>query len=230
MPTSIRTGLGAMSTTRAASLPLTTLTPSSESRHGRLRGRSASPASGDEGDGRYGFAEDSTNVRTRYRSRSRSRNARRRRDPSAERWTHDRAHYSDKGAKPDGRWQKDMFAVEASAMGNHRRSDAGSGGSLLSRMTKDGRPVNSLASRITRDDDDGPRPRSLASRMTRNGDSQAYGRLKGDDSIPRDYDFDEPKPRRGLADRISRETEGINIRGQGASGGGINIRGVANAS
>ncbi|KAJ4378351.1 hypothetical protein N0V86_006052 [Didymella sp. IMI 355093] len=200
----------------------------SESRHGRLRGRSASPASGDEGDGRYGFAEDSTNVRTRYRSRSRSRNARRRRDPSTERWTHDRANYGEKGGKSDGRWQKDMFYVDTSPMGNHRRSDAGSGGSLLSRMTKDGRPVNSLASRITRDDDDEPRPRSLASRMTRNGGNEEYGRLKGDDSVPRDYEFDEPKPRRGLADRISRETEGINIRGQGSNGGsGINIRGAA---
>ncbi|KAF3007923.1 hypothetical protein E8E13_011175 [Curvularia kusanoi] len=199
-----------------------------ESRHGRLRGRSASPASGDEGDGRYGFAEDSSNVRTRYRSRSRSRNARRRREPSAERWTHDRANYGEKGGKTDGRWQKDMWNVETSPMGNHRRSDAGSGGSLLSRMTKDGRPVNSLASRITRDDDE-PRPRSLASRITRSGEDDGYGRLKGDDSIPRDYDFDEPKPKRGLADRISRETEGINIRGQGSSTG-INIRGVANAS
>lgn len=125
-----------------------------------------------------------------------------------------------------------MYNVDTSPMGNHRRSDAGSGGSLLSRMTKDGRPVNSLASRITRDDDE-PRPRSLASRITRNGEDDGYGRLKGDDSIPRDYDFDEPKPRRGLADRISRETEGINIRGQGAGSNGsagINIRGVANAS
>lgn len=121
-----------------------------------------------------------------------------------------------------------MFYVDTSPMGNHRRSDAGSGGSLLSRMTKDGKPVNSLASRITRDGDDEPRSRSLASRITRNGDNEGYGRLKGDDSIPRDYEFDEPKPRRGLADRISRETEGINIRGQGANGGsGINIRGAA---
>ncbi len=207
---------------------LTDLT--SESRHGRLRGRSASPASGDEGDGRYGFTEDNSNVRTRFRSRSRSRNTRRRREPSAERWTHDRANYCEKGSKADGRWQKDMWNVETSPMGNHRRSDAGSGGSLLSRMTKDGRPVNSLASRITRDDDDEPRPRSLASRITRTGEDNGYGRLKGDDSIPRDYEFDEPKPRRGLADRISRETEGINIRGAGSNGGGgINIRGVANS-
>ena len=213
-------------------LPGYRLTVSSESRHGRLRGRSASPASGDEGDGRYGFAEDSSNVRTRYRSRSRSRNARRRREPSAERWTHDRADYGQRGSKSGadaGRWQKDMFYVDTSPMGNHRRSDAGSGGSLLSRMTKDGRPVNSLASRITRDDDDEPRPRSLASRITRN-DDDGFGRLKGDDSIPQDYEFDEPKTsRRGLADRISRETEGINVRGQGSNGGGgINIRGVAN--
>jgi hypothetical protein len=215
----------------------TKLTQPSESRHGRLRGRSASPASNDEGDGRYGFTEDSSNVRTRYRSRSRSRNNRRRRDPSNERWTHDRANYGEQkggGSKPDGgRWQKDMYSsVETSPMGNHRRSDAGSGGSLLSRMTKDGRPVNSssLASRITRDGEEEPRARSLASRITRAWGDDGYGRLKGDDSIPRDYEFDEPsRPRRGLADRISRETEGINIRGQGNSAG-INIRGVANAS
>lgn len=203
-----------------------------ESRHGRLRGRSASPASNDEGDGRFGFAEDNSNVRTRFRSRSRSRNdQRRRREPSADRWTHDRANYTERGAKSDAaRWQKDSFNVDTSPMGNHRRSDAGSGGSLLSRMTKDGRPVNSLASRMTRDDDSPP-PRSLASRITRNGGDDGYGRLKGDDSIPRDYEFDEPKPRRGLADRISRETEGINIRGAGAGGGsGINIRGVANGA
>lgn len=164
-------------------------------------------------------------MRTRYRSRSRSRNdQRRRREPSADRWTHDRANYGERGPKSEaGRWQKDAFAVDTSPMGNHRRSDAGSGGSLLSRMTKDGKPVNSLAARMTRDDDEA-RPRSLASRITRNGDD-GYGRLKGDDSIPRDTDFDEA-PRRGLADRISRETEGINIRGAGA--GGIHIRGVAN--
>lgn len=217
----------------------TKLTQPSESRHGRLRGRSASPASNDEGDGRYGFTEDSSNVRTRYRSRSRSRNPRRRRDPSAERWTHDRANYGEQkgGSKSDGRWQKDMYSADTSPMGNHRRSDAGSGGSLLSRMTKDGRPVNSssLASRITRDGEDEPRARSLASRITRTGEDDGYGRLKGDDSIPRDYEFDEPsRPRRGLADRISRETEGINIRGQGngagAGAGGFNIRGVAGAS
>ncbi|KZM20107.1 uncharacterized protein EKO05_0007516 [Ascochyta rabiei] len=205
---------------------------SNEPRHGRLRGRSASPASNDEGDGRFGFAEDTSNVRTRYRSRSRSRNDRRRREPSADRWTHDRANYGERGAKSEaGRWQKDAFSVDSSPMGNHRRSDAGSGGSLLSRMTKDGKPVNSLASRITRDDDNEPRPRSLASRITRSGEDDGYGRLKGDDSIPRDYEFDEPRPRRGLADRISRETEGINIRGAGSNGGsGINIRGVANGA
>jgi hypothetical protein len=211
---------------------LTDFSPN-ESRHGRLRGRSASPASNDEGDGRFGFAEDNSNVRTRYRSRSRSRNARRRREPSADRWTHDRANYGERGSKSEaGRWQKDAFFVDTSPMGNHRRSDAGSGGSLLSRMTKDGRPVNSLASRITRDDDDGEsRPRSLASRITRSGSDDGYGRLKGDDSIPRDYEFDEPKPRRGLVDRISRDTEGINIRGAGSNGGGgINIRGVANGA
>ena len=214
---------------------MTKLTQPSESRHGRLRGRSASPASNDEGDGRYGFAEDSSNVRTRYRSRSRSRTTRhRRRDPSAERWTHDRAHYSEQkgGNKSDGgRWQKDMYSstLDTSPMGNHRRSDAGSGGSLLSRMTKDGRPVhsNSLASRITRDgDDEQPRPRSLASRITRvGGQEEGYGRLKGDDSVPSDYGFEEPR-RLGRGER----EEGINIRGQGGrEREGFSIRGVAGA-
>ena len=74
-----------------------------------------------------------------------------------------------------------------------------------------------------------PLPFSLGINSVSSGEDDGYGRLKGDDSIPRDYDFDEHKPKRGLADRISRETEGINIRGQGSSTG-INIRGVANAS
>jgi len=190
-----------------------------ESHSGRLRGRSASPTS-DDGDGRFGFAEDSTNLRTRYRSRSRSRNTRRRREPSADRWTHDR--YGTSG----GRWQKDASLIDSSPMGNHRRSDAmdetKKGGSLLERMTKNGRPVlqqtRSLADRITRDDDD--------------------GRLKYDYSEP---EYSEPKPRRNLVDRISRDTdinirgrsqEGINIRGtaSGNGSGGINIRGVASGA
>lgn len=198
-----------------------------EPRTGRLRGRSASPASGEEGDGRFGFAEDSSNLRTRYRSRSRSR-PRRRREPSGERWTHDRY-----GTTND-RWQHDAYAVDTSPMGNHRRSDAmdggRKGGSLLARMTKDGQPLlaqkRSLADRITRDTDD----------------DDSYGRLKGDESEPFINDFSdrEPKPRRNLIDRISRDTE-INIRGRGQEGinirgassnsaGGINIKGVASGA
>jgi hypothetical protein len=198
-----------------------------ESHFGRLRGRSASPTS-DDGDGRFGFAEDNSNIRTRYRSRSRSRNTRRRREPSGDRWTHDRANYGASG----GRWQKDAPSFDSSPMGNHRRSDAmdetRKGGSLLSRMTKDGRPVvqqsRSLADRITRDDDD----------------DSSYGRLKNDDSIPSFDGYSDSKPRRNLIDRISRDTdmnirgrgqEGINIRGtatgNGSAAGGINIKGVA---
>lgn len=197
-----------------------------ESRTGRLRGRSASPGSGEEGDGRYGFAEDNSNLRTRYRSRSRSRNnTRRRREPSGERWAHDL--YGQHSA----RGQKESY-VDSSPMGNHRRSDAmdkgREGGSLLARMTKDGQPVL-------------PQKRSLADRMTRDNDrDDSFGRLKGDDSEPFYSDFSErdPKPRRNLVDRISRDTEinirgksqeGINIKGAGANGQpeGINIRGVA---
>jgi hypothetical protein len=212
---------------RGACRKLTATSPR-ESHVGRLRGRSASPTS-DDGDGRFGFAEDNSNLRTRYRSRSRSRQPRRRREPSADRWTHDRANYGTSG----GRWQKDAFSIDSSPMGNHRRSDAmdstSKGGSLLARMTKDGRPVlpqtRSLADRITRDDDD----------------DHSYGRLKGDDREPAFNDFSEPKPRRNLVDRISRDTdinirgrsqEGINIRGagNGSSAGGINIRGVASGA
>ena len=211
---------------RTMRLELTVFSPR-ETHFGRLRGRSASPTSND-GDGRFGFAEDNSNLRTRYRSRSRSRNPRRRREPSADRWTHDRANYGTSG----GRWQTDSF-IDSSPMGNHRRSDAmdstGKGASLLSRTTKDGRPVapqtRSLADRITRDDDD----------------DRSYGRLKGDDREPAFDDFSEHKPRRNLVDRISRDTdinirgrsqEGINIRGagNGSSGGGINIRGVASGA
>jgi hypothetical protein len=197
-----------------------------ESHTGRLRGRSASPTS-DDGDGRFGFAEDSTNLRTRYRSRSRSRNTRRRREPSADRWTHDR--YGTSG----GRWQKDASLIESSPMGNHRRSDAmdesKKGASLLERMTKNGRPIL-------------PQSRSLADRITRDdGDDTSHGRLKYDNSEPVYDDYSEPKPRRNLVDRISRDTdinirgrsqEGINIRGTAGNGssGGINIRGVASGA
>ncbi|KAH7564606.1 hypothetical protein BM1_01653 [Bipolaris maydis] len=214
-----------------------------EPRFGRLRGRSASPASDEEGDGRFGFAEDATHAgRSRYRSRSPGHNNRRRREASADRWTHDRANYDRAGGTTGGgRWQKDAFFVDTSPMGNHHRSNAidvkrGSGASLLSRMTKDGQPVapqhkRSLADRITRDDDD---------------DSEGgYGRLKNDYRDPNVTDFSEPaRPRRGLADRISRDTdmsirgqgrshsqEGINIRGSAErSAGGINIRGVASGA
>lgn len=214
-----------------------------ESRFGRLRGRSASPATDEEGDGRFGFAEASSHAgRRRYRSRSRSRNARRRREPSAERWIHDRANYDrTSGTTGGGSWQRDSALIESSPMGNHRRSDAfdashgGGGNSLLSRMTKDGQPVvprskRPLADRITRDDDG-------------DDEGEMWGRLKNDHRDPWVSDFSEPttsRPRRGLADRITREDgefsirgrsqEGINIRGS-ASGtaGGINIRGVAGA-
>lgn len=208
-----------------------------ESRFGRLRGRSASPASDEEGDGRFGFAEENSHAgRRRYRSRSRSRNNRRRREPSADRWTHDRANYDrTPGTTGGGRWQKDSSLIDSSPMGNHRRSGAmdvtsGSrgGNSLLSRMTKDGEPV-------------APQPkRSLADRITRDNDDDTFGRLKNDDRDPWVSDFSEPaRPRRGLTDRMTRDDEinirgrsqeGLNIRGSASSGaaaGGINIRGVA---
>jgi hypothetical protein len=212
-----------------------------EPRFGRLRGRSASPAN-EDGDGRYGFAEDTSNARARYRSRSRSAtrshtaSSRRPRAPSAERWTHDRANYSERGGSID------------MSMGNHRRSggvdESRKGSSLLARMTKDGRPVNSLASRITRDGDDddaNERPRSLASRITRDGGgNEGYGRLKGDDSVSRDYGFDNDNEyesgggggggRGHGSRRRDRSAEGINIRGAGKGMGGINIRGVANGA
>ncbi|KAJ4365253.1 hypothetical protein N0V83_008872 [Neocucurbitaria cava] len=114
---------------------------------------------------------------------------------------------------------KEAPMLDSSPMGNHRRSDAmdasRSGGSLIARMTKDGQPLmsqpkRSLADRITRDDD---------------GDEMS-GRLKGDDRDPRVSDFSEPTRPRGLAERISRDTE-INIRGRGRSQEGINIRGTA---
>jgi len=215
-----------------------------ESRFGRLRGRSASPATDEEGDGRFGFAEETSYAtRRRYRSRSRSRNARRRREPSADRWIHDRANYDrTSGATGGGSWQRDSALIESSPMGNHRRSDAfdashgGGGNSLLSRMTKDGQPViprskRSLADRITRDNDDD------------DGDGDMWGRLKNDNRDPWVSDFSEPatsRPLRGLADRITRDDgelrirgrsqEGINIRGSAsAAAGGINIRGAAGA-
>ena len=209
-----------------------------ESRFGRLRGRSASPASDEDGDGRYGFAEDSTHAgRRRYRSRSRSRNPRRRREASGERWAHDRANYDRTSvSSAGGKWQKDPSMFDSSPMGNHRRTDAvdarGAGGSLLARMTKDGQPVVPQ------------QKRSLADRITRDGDDEdmSYGRLKNDDRDPWVSDFSEPAPKRGLADRITRDNdihirgrgqEGINVRGSASSNGareGINIRGVASGA
>jgi len=91
-------------------LSLTGYSPQ-ESRYGRLRGRSASPTSGDEGDGRYGFTEAGTSTRRQYRSRSRTRNNRPRREPSVERWTHDRANYDREQGPPAGRWTKDTSTV-----------------------------------------------------------------------------------------------------------------------
>ncbi|KAL5404392.1 hypothetical protein PMIN03_009191 [Paraphaeosphaeria minitans] len=180
-----------------------------ESRFGRLRGRSASPVSGGEGDGRYGFTEAGTSTRRQYRSRSRSRNDRRRKEPSVERWTHDRANY-DREQGPPARWTKDTSTSRYGEVLSR---------SLLSRMTKDGQPLvpqgRSLASRITRDSD---------------SDSSSYGRLKGDESAPAYADFSEPAPRRGLASRITQdddESEGINIRGTASQKGGFSIRGVA---
>jgi len=88
-------------------------------------------------------------------------------------------------------------------MSHHRRSDATDEthhkGSLLSRMTKDGKPLSgrSLADRITRDGDDSdssaPPKRDLLSRITRGDDDapsnprhrntrneESYGRLPDD--------------------------------------------------
>jgi hypothetical protein len=198
---------------------------SRESRHGRLRGRSASPDLDHEGDGRYGFPENGTATRTRYRSRSRSPVARHRRQPSNERWAHDRAGFGDHGpAYPEPRYP-DAF----SSMGNHRRSDAfdetakSGTRSLLDRMTKDDVPMapqgRSLASRITRDDDDDD-----------GGVESSYGRLRDDYSAPRDGQFSGST--RGLAGRITRVTDtgGINIRGSASQRGGFSIRGVANGA
>ncbi|KAF1960212.1 hypothetical protein CC80DRAFT_288531 [Byssothecium circinans] len=192
-----------------------------ESRFGRLRGRSASPASADDGDGRYGFTEQGTNTRSRYRSRSRSRNNnnnnRRRREPSGERWEHDRAGFGEQGTP--ARWQKETYAFDTSPMSNHRRSGAFDEtanqrkGSLLERMTKDGKPL--AASK-----------RSLASRMTRD-DGDSYGRLKDDHDFHA-AEFDEPAPR-NLASRITRDDGGIQIRGRGGDTEGINIRGASSA-
>ncbi|KAH9876116.1 hypothetical protein J1614_003995 [Plenodomus biglobosus] len=200
-----------------------------ESRFGRLRGRSASPGTDEEGDGRFGFAEESNHAgRRRYRSRSRSRtNTRRRHEPSADRWVHDRANYDrTSGTTGGGRWHKEPAFIESSPMGNHRRSDAfdasrgGGGNSLLSRMTKDGQPLvpqskRSLADRITRNDDD--------------DSGEMWGRLKNDYRDPQVSDFSEStRPaRRALADRMTRDGEEMNIRGRGRSQEGINIRGSA---
>lgn len=201
---------------------LTTHSPK-ESRYGRLRGRSASPAS-DE-DGRLGFSENGSSYR--YRSRSRDRQRRRpshsrerefrKRSTKLEtaRWERDRFDEND-----TGRVSSDLFNPHASPMSNHRRSDAtdetNHKGSLLSRMTKDGKPVvpaRSLASRITRDtepesnhgrlrnDYDEPQPqRTSRGRKT----DSSYGRLKDDYTEPREESFQEPTARHNdLVNRIT---------------------------
>lgn len=110
----------------------------------------------------------------------------------------------------------DAFASSS----NHRRSDAfdesGGKGSLLSRMTKDGQPV-------------APKGRSLASRITRDTDDSSFGRLRDDDA-PQYADFSESAPKRGLADRITRDDDEFQIRGRGERPEGINIRGTASQS
>lgn len=195
-----------------------------ESRYGRLRGRSASPAS--EEDGRLGFAENGSSYRN-YRSRSRDR-PRRRLSHSRERearkrttnletsrWERDRFEEHD-----SGRINSDTFNPHASPMSNHRRSDATDHtnlkGSLLSRMTKDGKPIvptRSLASRITRDvesepsqgrlKDDYDEPQSNRMARSRNTDS-SYGRLKDDYTEPREESFQEPTARHNdLVNRIT---------------------------
>ncbi|KAF2013785.1 hypothetical protein BU24DRAFT_494193 [Aaosphaeria arxii CBS 175.79] len=224
-----------------------------ESRFGRLRGRSASPVSGE--DGRYGFAEESSSSR-RYRSRDRETTRRRSRSRSQERYfkrrhsNHESARWErDQNITLDGsgRWAKNSSTHQKADMGNHRRSDAmdeTNKGSLLSRMTKDGKPVSessesrSLASRMTRDEPSSGHGR-LANRITRDGPESNYGRLKDDYSAPREDSFQEPTvSRRDLASRITwtrdrgghdedDEEIGYNIRGAAPQSGGFSIRGAA---
>ena len=162
-------------------------------------------------------------------------------------------------------------------MSHHRRSDATdethNKGSLLSRMTKDGKPVapvRSLASRITRDPDsdssygggsgyDGTAAygrdlsedqepsysrKPFRGRGARRTQDSNHGRLKDDDSAPREESFQEPTSRHidlvqdrwvkdGGGDRRSSNrdrggnTGGFNIRGSAAMVEGFSIRGAA---
>ncbi|KAH7125171.1 hypothetical protein B0J11DRAFT_550022 [Dendryphion nanum] len=214
-----------------------------ESRFGRLRGRSASP--GADGDGRYGFAEEGFGG---HRYRSRSRGDRRRRSGSRTRdWDRERVREHDRDRdyrrQENPRWEHDRAIVftESGRWAKtpsgpphkpetkiHRRSDATdetrNKGSLLSRMTKNGKPLVPT--------------RSLASRITRDDDESNYGRLKDDDSAPREDSFQEPmKTKRDLASRITWSRDkgddqdiGFNIRGTAPQAEGFSIRGAAGGS
>jgi hypothetical protein len=150
------------------------------------------------------------------------------RDPlETSRWEKDRSILTDNS----GRWQK-----------NHRRSDAtdetNRPGSLLSRMTKDGKPVvpvkgGSLASRMTRDGEpietNHERWDSRNDSYGRlNSNNESYGRLKDDDSEPQENNFQEPVVTRG--DLASRTTWSRNKGSNGRSREqqeGFSIRGAA---
>lgn len=230
-----------------------------ESRFGRLRGRSASPAS-DE-DGRLGFAEDgSMNTTRRYRGRSRGDDRRRQRSRS--RGERDFGKRGASSALETNRWEKDRSAFTDSGpwpknasngrldVRSHRRSDAtdetNNKGSLLSRMTKDGKPLlatkPSLASRITRGDTESPasygrlRADTEPSYGRLRSTDESYGRLKDDDSAPREDSFQEPGVKsRDLASRITWKRDrgatnhenGFNIKGSAPQVGGFSIKGAA---
>ncbi|KAF2737323.1 hypothetical protein EJ04DRAFT_574720 [Polyplosphaeria fusca] len=178
-----------------------------ESRYGRLRGRSASPAASE--DGRLGFAEDGSSLRNDYRSRSREAR-RRRRSP-------DRPQRNRDSSLTRDVWKKDRsFSFNSDKMSNHKRSDATdesalarSKGSLFDRMTKNGQPVT--------------RP-SLMSRMTKDDGELSFGRLKDDDGEPQER-FVGAEPRKpSLMSRMTKG-DGVNIRG--APENAFNIRGAA---
>ncbi|KAF2742416.1 hypothetical protein M011DRAFT_472266 [Sporormia fimetaria CBS 119925] len=216
-----------------------------EPRHGRLRERSASPSASDSGD------DD-------YRRRSRSPDSKRRRPSSRRRHPRDSSVDLERST-----WVKDRYdpspvdRYEPSPTTRHRRSDATdetNKGSLLSRMTKDGRPVvpgskPSLAARITRDSDQRPsQPRARRRDYDqavydddqfehRGGDSNAgrpsqrassnYGRLKDDYSAPTEESYQAPIKRQGgLEGRTTwaRDNGGPSPR---SSDNGIKIRGTA---
>ena len=121
-------------------------------------------------------------------------------------------------------------------MSNHRRTDAHDEtysplkGSILSRMTKDGKPLaagRSLASRMTRDE---PVKPSLLSRITRDNEETTHGRLKDDFSTPQGNDFEEPvitRRGRGRNNRRHSEDNGFSIRGTAPQHDGFAIRGSA---